>query len=51
MIRPTITYQRRYEFAADLVVRKAGSLEPPVVFDVGAGKAPMRIHVEKAGLR
>lgn len=50
MIRPTITNQRRYDFAEDLVVRKSGSLKPPVVFDVGAGKALMRSPVERAGL-
>ena len=51
MIPPVITRQRRYGFAANFVARHGGSLKPPVVFDVGAGKAPMREPVEQAGLR
>jgi len=50
MIRPTITAQRRYEFAAKFIADKSKVLKPPVVFDVGAGKAPMRETVERAGL-
>lgn len=50
MIEPVVTSQRRYDFAADFIRRKAKELRPGVVFDVGAGAAPMREPVEKAGL-
>jgi len=48
---PEITRQTRYLFAEKWVAQNSDRLNPPVVFDVGAGKAPMREKVEETGLR
>lgn len=50
MTETTITQQTRYDYAASVIKTLAPDLRPRVVFDVGAGAAPMRARAEDAGL-
>lgn len=44
------TPQTRYDYAASVIKILAPDLHPRVVFDVGAGAAPMRARAEEVGL-
>jgi len=50
MTNTIITQQTRYDYAASVIKTLAPNLHPRVVFDIGAGAAPMRVPVEGSGL-
>jgi hypothetical protein len=51
MMNPKLLADDRYQHAAEVVRQLAPQLEPPVVYDIGAGSLPMKHLVERAGLR
>ena len=50
MTKTLITQQTRYDYAASAIKALSPKLHPRVVFDVGAGAAPMRARAEEVGL-